>query len=138
MNTELGQVVEQHFGPHPAAGVIIGLLGLGPILGARLLGEFGDDPESYGDAKARKAYAGTAPITRSSGPRRSSSPATHGTSCSAISARHWAFYRYADHPEPTPTTNRSESAAPATKQHYDNSEPRWIGILHGCLKTAGL
>lgn len=63
-------MVEQHFGPHPAAGVIIGLLGLGPILGARLLGEFGDDPESYGDAKARKAYAGTAPITRSSGAKK--------------------------------------------------------------------
>lgn len=30
------------------------------------LAEFGDDPERYSDAKARKAYAGTAPITRAS------------------------------------------------------------------------
>ena len=41
------------------------------ILGARVLGEFGDDPNRYADAKARKNYAGTAPITRASGaPRR--------------------------------------------------------------------
>lgn len=33
-----------HFGQHPAAEIITSLPGLGPILGARLLGEFGDDP----------------------------------------------------------------------------------------------
>jgi hypothetical protein len=28
-----------------------------------VLAEFGDDPDRYANAKARKAYAGTAPIT---------------------------------------------------------------------------
>ena len=37
------------------------------VLGARVLAEFGDDPDRYATAKARKAYAGTAPITRASG-----------------------------------------------------------------------
>jgi hypothetical protein len=37
------------------------------ILGARVLAEFGDDPKRYADAKARKNYAGTSPITRASG-----------------------------------------------------------------------
>ncbi|EQD65830.1 transposase IS116/IS110/IS902 family protein, partial [mine drainage metagenome] len=32
--------------------------GLGPILGARVLGEFGDDPNRYQDARSRKNYAG--------------------------------------------------------------------------------
>ncbi|MGH3336354.1 MAG: transposase [Nocardioides sp.] len=41
--------------------------GLGVILGARVLSEFGDDPDRYADAKARKNYAGTSPITRQSG-----------------------------------------------------------------------
>lgn len=63
----LGEVVKDHFGRHPAAEVITSLPGLGPILGARLLGEFGDDPDRYVDAKARKAYAGTAPVTKASG-----------------------------------------------------------------------
>jgi Transposase IS116/IS110/IS902 family len=32
-----------------------------------LLGEFGDDPDRYQTAKGGKAFAGTAPVTRSSG-----------------------------------------------------------------------
>ena len=35
--------------------------GLGTILGARVLAEFGDDADRYVDAKARKNYAGTTP-----------------------------------------------------------------------------
>ncbi len=34
------------------------------ILGARVLAEFGDDPDRYADARARKNYSGMAPITR--------------------------------------------------------------------------
>lgn len=66
----LGEVVRTHFGQHPAAGIITSPPSLGPILGARLLGEFGDDPDRYVDAKARKAYAGTVPITRPSGKKK--------------------------------------------------------------------
>src|SRR5665647_948301 len=44
--------------------------GAGSPKGARVLGEFGDDPTRYVDAKARKAYAGTAPITRASGTKK--------------------------------------------------------------------
>ena len=49
-------------GPPPVA--------LGAIIGARVLGEFGDDPCRYASAKARRNYAGTSPITRASGKRR--------------------------------------------------------------------
>ena len=60
------------FDQHPDAKIIRSLPGLGMILGARVLGEFGDDPNRYADAKSRKNYAGTSPITRASGkqPRR--------------------------------------------------------------------
>ena len=44
--------------------------GLGAILAARVLGEFGDDPYRYRDAKARKNYARTSPITRASGTKK--------------------------------------------------------------------
>ena len=40
--------------------------GGGPILPARVLAEFGDDPTRYDGARARKNYAGTSPITRAS------------------------------------------------------------------------
>ena len=44
--------------------------GLGLITGARVLGEFGDDPRRYASGKARRNYAGTSPITRASGKRK--------------------------------------------------------------------
>jgi transposase len=55
--------VETHFGQHPDTGIYQSQPGLGPILGARVLAEFGDDPDRYRNAKARKNYAGTSPIT---------------------------------------------------------------------------
>lgn len=41
------------------------------MLGARVLGEIGDDRTRFADAKALKDFAGTAPITRASGLKRS-------------------------------------------------------------------
>ena len=64
-----GQVGE-HFGRHPDAEIYLSQPGLGPVLGARVLAEFGDDPHRYASAKARKNYAGTSPITRASGKRK--------------------------------------------------------------------
>src|SRR5215469_17037028 len=59
--------VEDHFGQHPDAEIYLSQPGLGPVLGARVLAESGDDPGRYISAKARKNYAGTSPITRASG-----------------------------------------------------------------------
>jgi hypothetical protein len=44
--------VEQGFGQHPDAKIYRSQPGLGDILGARVLAEFGDDPGRYVDAKA--------------------------------------------------------------------------------------
>ncbi|MCA1705011.1 MAG: IS110 family transposase, partial [Actinobacteria bacterium] len=62
--------VDAHFGQHPDAEIILSQPGLGPVLGARVLAEFGDDPDRYTDAKSRKNYAGTSPITRASGKKK--------------------------------------------------------------------
>jgi len=51
------------FGAHRDAGIVRSQPGLGVVLAARVLAEFGDDPDRYVSAKARKSYAGTAPIT---------------------------------------------------------------------------
>jgi transposase len=64
---ELEAQLLDRFEQHPDAKVICSLPGLGMILGARVLGEFGDDPNRYDDAKSRKNYAGTSPITKASG-----------------------------------------------------------------------
>jgi len=67
---ELGEVVAAHFGHHPDAEIYASQPGLGVILSARVLAEFADDPHRFADARARKNYAGTSPITRACGTRR--------------------------------------------------------------------
>ncbi|MGH3125371.1 MAG: IS110 family transposase, partial [Streptosporangiaceae bacterium] len=62
--------VEENFGRHPDAEIYRSQPGMGAVLGARVLGEFGDDPHRYADGKARRNYAGTSPITRASGKKK--------------------------------------------------------------------
>jgi hypothetical protein len=66
----LEQQLTSQFSAHPDAAIVRSQPGLGVVLGARVLGEFGDAPHRYATAKGRKAFAGTAPVTRSSGLRR--------------------------------------------------------------------
>jgi len=67
---ELGEVVAGHFGQHRDADIYLSQPGLGITLSARILAEFGDDPARFDSPKARKNYAGTAPITRASGRKK--------------------------------------------------------------------
>lgn len=67
---ELETALDAHFEQHPDAEIVRSLPGLGLILGARVLSEFGDDPTRFTDAASRPAYAGAAPITRASGRSR--------------------------------------------------------------------
>jgi transposase len=68
--TAMTEQVDAYFGQHPDAEIYLSQPGLGTILGARVLAEFGDDADRYVDAKARKNYAGTSPITRQSGKKK--------------------------------------------------------------------
>ena len=70
--------VQAHFSQHPDAEIISSQPGLGPVLGARVLAEFGGDPPRYASAKARKghprhAYGGS--IRRSVSSAAGSAPA---------------------------------------------------------------
>ncbi len=67
---DLETALADHFETHPDADIYRSLPGLGVILGARVLGEFGDDPNRYTTAKSRKNYAGTSPLTVASGKKR--------------------------------------------------------------------
>ncbi len=57
INRQIGELeaeLSTHFEAHPDADTYLSLPGLGVILGARVLGEFGDDPNRYTTAKSRK------------------------------------------------------------------------------------
>jgi transposase len=63
----LGEAVTAVFSQHPDYEIITSFTGLGDTTGARILGEIGDDRNRFADARALKAYAGSAPVTRASG-----------------------------------------------------------------------
>lgn len=67
---DLQAALAAHFDDHPDAEILRSLPGLGVVLGARVLGEFGDDRTRYAHAASRRCYAGTAPVTRASGKSR--------------------------------------------------------------------
>ena len=130
--------VEASFGRHPDAEIYRSQPGLGEILGARVLGEFGDDPDRYTGARARKNYAGSSPITRASGRK------------TVVLARFVRNHRLADalHQQAFSALR----ASPGARAYYDQLRARGaghhaalrqlsnrlVGILHGCLHTRTL
>lgn len=73
MNTAIARLQErigQNFDRHPDAAIYHSMPALGHILSARVPGEFGDDPTRWPGPASRRAYAGSAPITRESGKKR--------------------------------------------------------------------
>jgi Transposase IS116/IS110/IS902 family len=108
--------------------------GLGLVLAARVLAEFGDDPNRYASARARKAYAGTAPITRASGLRQVVLARAVGNRRLSAACHLWAF--------------AALTGSPGARRHYDAHRVRGathhqalralanrlVGILHGCLR----
>ena len=130
--------VEEHFGQHPDAEIYRSQPGMGAILGARVLAEFGDDPHRYADGKARRNYAATSPITRASGKKK------------VVAARFIHNDRLVD--ALNAQAFASLKASPGARAFYDELRARGIehndalrrlanrlvGILHGCLKTRTL
>lgn len=137
-NTQIDMMEQQvgaHFGRHPDGEVYLSQPGLGGILGARVLAEFGDDKTRYSDAKARKNYAGTSPITKASGKKK------------IVLARYVHNDRLID--ALGQQAFAALKASPGARAYYDQQRTRGIGhraalrqlgnrlvgILHGCLKT---
>jgi transposase len=132
--TELETKLAEHFETHPDADIYLSLPGLGVILGARVLGEFGDDPNRYTDPKSRKNYAGTSPLTVASGKKH------------AVLARHvrnnrlydaidqWAFCALSSSPGARALYDTHRAAKQSHHQALRAVGNRLVGILHGCLR----
>ncbi len=63
----LSAAATEAFTQHPDHAIITSFPGLADLTGARVLAEIGDDRTRFTDARALKAYAGSAPVTRASG-----------------------------------------------------------------------
>ncbi|MFD4252828.1 IS110 family transposase [Amycolatopsis thermoflava] len=133
--TALQGQVESHFGQHPAAEIIVSQPGLGPVLGARVLAEFGDDPHRYSSAKARKNYAGTSPVTRASG-RKKVTLARFVHNDRLIDALlTQAFAALTTSPGARAYYDRQRARGANHNAALRQLANRLVGILHGCLKT---
>ena len=132
--SELEASLANHFETHPDADIYLSQPGLGVVLGARVLGEFGDDPNRYTDAKSRRNYAGTSPLTVASGKKR------------AVLARHvrnrrlydaidqWAFCALSASPGARAYYDQHRAAGDTHHQALRALGNRLVGILHGCLR----
>lgn len=141
INSQIGVLqgeVESSFSRHPDAEIYLSQPGLGPILGARVLVEFEDAPARYASAKCQKNYAGTSPITRQSGKKRT------------VLARHVHNDRLVD--ALNTQAFAAVKASAGARVYYEqlrlrgagHNAPlrqvanRLVGIAHGCLKTRTL
>jgi len=130
----LAEQVGEGFGRHPDAEIYLSQPGLGEILGARVLAEFGDDPHRYADSRARKNYSGMAPVTKASGKSR------------VVLARHTRNRRLGD--ALYLQAFAALSTSPGARGYYDDHRARGnthhqalralanrlVGILDGCLR----
>ncbi|RAS59491.1 transposase IS116/IS110/IS902 family protein [Lentzea atacamensis] len=141
LNTQVktlqGQV-EAHFGQHPAAEIIGSQPGLGPILSARVLAEFGDDPGRYACAKARKNYAGTSPITRASGRKKVALARFIHNDRLIDALMSQAFGALKTSPGARAYYDRQRARGAGHNAALRQLANRLVGILHGCLKTGTL
>jgi transposase len=132
---ELEKTLSVSFEQHPDAEILDSLPGLGLVLGARVLGEFGDDPNRFTHAASRRAYAGTAPITRASGRHR------------AVLARHirnkrladacylWAFTALTKSTGARAFYNHRRATGDRHNAALRRLGSKLLGQLHHCLNT---
>jgi len=131
---ELEAELATHFETHPDADIYLSLPGLGVILGARVLGEFGDDPNRYTTAKSRKNYAGTSPLTVASGKKRAILARRVRNRRLYDAIDQWALGAINNSPGARTFYDQHRAAGDLHHQALRALGNRLVGILHGCLR----
>lgn len=130
---QLAATTKETFLAHPDADIITSFPGLSILSGARVLAELGDDRKRFADARAMKAYAGAAPVTRASGRSHVVVARTVKNQRLASAGHMWAF---------------AALRAKAPRAHYDrrrtggerhtaalrNLFNKLLGCLYHCLQ----
>lgn len=132
---ELAEAARAHFDKHPDAEIITSFPGLGSLTGARVLAEIGDDRTRFADARGLKAFAGSAPITRSSGKK------------TIVLHRHiknrrltavgsiWALSSLRASPGARRHFDTRRAAGDWNRQAQRHLFNKFLGQLHHCLQT---
>ena len=132
---DLEATLGTRFRKHPDADIYLSMPGLGAVLGARALGEFGDDPRPL---HQRPSLAGTRPARRPSPWHQAAntpwSPDTYATSVSTTPLDQWAFTSLQNSPGARAFYDQRKAAGDKHHQALRALANRFVGILHGCLK----
>lgn len=132
---ELGAASAELFQTHPDYAIITSFPGLAASTGARVLAEIGDDRTRFADARALKAYAGSAPITRASGRSLSVTHRHIKNNRLANTGWIWAFAAAANHPPARDHYRRrreiGDRHGPATRHLFN----KLLGQLYHCLQN---
>jgi transposase len=132
---DLEQAAAESFSQHPDAGIITSFPGIGPLTGARVLAEIGDDRSRFQDARGLKAYAGAAPVTRASGKARSVTRRRVKNNRLAQAGYIWAFSALTASPGARDHYDRRRDAGDRHAAAQRNLFSRLLGCLHHCLAT---
>jgi hypothetical protein len=136
MNAELASLESEltpSFERHPDAEIYRSLPGLGIVLGARVLSEFGDDRTRFAHPKARKNYAGSSPITKTSGKSRVVLARMARNRRLADACHQWAFCALTPSAGARDYYHRLRQRGKTHQQALRALANRLVGILHGCL-----
>jgi transposase len=130
---DLADAAAEAVAQHPDAEILTSFPGIGPLTGARVLGEIGDDRTRFRDARGLKPYAGSAPITVASGKSLVVGQRKVKNQRLAAAGYVWIF---------------GALPSPQVKEHYDrrraagdkhaaamrNVFNRFLGCLYHCLQ----
>jgi hypothetical protein len=130
----LAEELRALLGRHPDAEILHSLPGLGVVLGARVLGEFGDDPTRYRDARSRRCYAGTAPITRASGTKVVVLARYARNRRLADACYLWAFSAISRSAGARAYYDRQRARGRSHHQALRALSNRLVAVPHGCLR----
>lgn len=134
----LAAELQKAFEKHPDAKFYLSQPGLGTVLGARVLAEFGDDRTRFLHPKARKNYAGTSPITKASGLRRVVLARVARNQRLADACYLWAFSAIRQSAGARGCYDAHRGRGNTHPQALRALANRLVGILHGCLQQRPL
>ena len=119
---------------HPDAEIYLSLPGLGTVLAARALGEFGDDADRFASARARRNYAGTSPVTKASGKQRLVMVRIGGNRRLADLGYMWAYGTLRNSPGARQYYDAQRARGKSHAKALRALANRMVGVLHGCLR----
>ncbi|WP_454199591.1 IS110 family transposase [Nocardia sp. Marseille-Q1738] len=135
---DLAEATAAHFDRHPDAKILVSFPGLGPLTGARVLAEIGDDRNRFADARGLKAFAGSAPITRASGKKTVVLHRHIKNRRLAAVGPIWALSSLKASPGARRHFAARRAAGDWNQQAQRHLFNKFLGQLHHCLQTGSL